>query len=333
MYWVVAFSDVCRKCPAFKPGYDMRIFYKLERILFFCCCIFILTPEVFASTSKLSMADKLQKLEQIEEAYFNGGKVSPIDISESLPLCFEKLFYINSRLPDLNNVKKSELIDLFKAAAKATFYSSDKKYALDMLRIFQALEVFGVPNKAVIAKLYDALLVTRLIDDAKKLGQKYPFAVTEPLPHFRTDRDIPDGSATEWVVSQASRTLTRRVVSLEKGAQVIVLSHPFCHFSRNAHEAITADSGLMKVMQPHTKWLVPQSPGFVFDPIQKWNAQHQDAAMTIAYSRKEWPSIKEWSTPVFYFYKDGALVTSFLGWPKEGNMSQLKSSLKMIGLE
>jgi len=54
----------------------------------------------------------------------------------------------------------------------------------------------------------------------------------------------------------------------------------------------------------------------------------------LAERREDWPFIKAWSTPTFHVLKDGQLIGSFEGWPREqGRRLQLAALLRHAGVD
>ena len=112
---------------------------------------------------------------------------------------------------------------------------------------------------------------------------------------------------------------------------MVVISHPLCHFSRNAMAAIEADPALSKAMA-RSLWLAPVDRKLNLEVIRQWNGEHPEHPMVIAFDRAEWPDFDSWSTPMFYFLRDGKLVSVVEGWPSEGNKEALLKAAEQIGL-
>jgi hypothetical protein len=124
----------------------------------------------------------------------------------------------------------------------------------------------------------------------------------------------------------------RRNVDLQRPAQVVIVSHPLCHFSQAAVQDIQADPVLDKVFREHAKWLVPQDAHLYFDIMQRWNREHPGREVTMTVRREEWPMIDSWSTPTFYFLENGVVSAKVEGWPKGGRRPELLAALRQVGL-
>ena len=88
----------------------------------------------------------------------------------------------------------------------------------------------------------------------------------EVVPELRSNALVP-GSPTELVVDPEARVLLRRSVDLQP-AQVLVVSHPECHFSQDAIRDIEADPVLREAFV-NAKWLGPQHNNLKFDAFQR----------------------------------------------------------------
>ena len=49
---------------------------------------------------------------------------------------------------------------------------------------------------------------------------------------------------------------------------------------------------------------------------------------------RDWPQFDSWATPVFYFMREGRVVATVTGWPKEGRARELHQAFaRMDGRE
>ena len=96
--------------------------------------------------------------------------------------------------------------------------------------------------------------------------------------------------------------------------------------------AIFTDPKLKAAMLGKVRWITPQDNRLSFEQIQQWNIEHPETRMSIVNLQKEWRDIDDWSTPTFYFFENGRLISKMNGWPKAGNRENLIANLKRIGL-
>lgn len=269
--------------------------------------------EIYHLARKLERAPGTdrQKGEALEAAYL---KHIPHELSSSA----------------LQTYGHAELKLLFRSNAEVASASKGTRYALNLELIFNALKERGIANSAQAEELYDAFIRSRLFDKAATfIAEKY-FVPSVRLPTFQIAADAVDGVPTEWVISETSRVAERRKANLSAPWLMVVVSHPHCHFSKNAAISILADTGLAARLKGHSKWVTPQDANFDFDDFQKWNRKYPDAAQTVVHRSDEWPMERFNATPIFYFLANGKVVSSFSGWPKEGNKEQLLAALAQV---
>lgn len=112
---------------------------------------------------------------------------------------------------------------------------------------------------------------------------------------------------------------------------IIVVSHPLCHFSNDARSFIK-NSKYRAVFESASLWVIPPSGSMYIEKVFNVN---KDSSLPFEYFyvMNEWPEIERWDTPSFYFYSNGLLVYTFSGWPEEGNIDKLEEGLLSIGVD
>jgi len=77
---------------------------------------------------------------------------------------------------------------------------------------------------------------------------------------------------------------------------------------------------------------VPPMRQLHVDRVALWNKLHPTQVMALAYKTKNWPIIDDWSTPIFYFVRNGIVVDKVVGWPKDGrNTPLLRAAISRFG--
>jgi hypothetical protein len=230
----------------------------------------------------------------------------------------------------LDHVSNRDLALLYDGAYREAFYVHDAGTIRDMAKFLDAMQERGIAAEDHYRNMYDTFAGARMFAGARALAKQHPVPDLEATPELR-EADLAPGQPTELAVDPNARVLLRRSVDLQP-AQVVVVSHPQCHFSHNAMRDIEADPVLREAFLKHAKWLAPQHDNLEFDAIQRWNREHPEMEHAIAYRDDEWPMIDSWGTPTFYFFKDGAVRAKVEGWPKEGSRTELLAALRQVGL-
>jgi hypothetical protein len=230
----------------------------------------------------------------------------------------------------LDQLHDSDLDLVFRAAQAAAFYTRDARHIRDMQSAIDELETRGLASRRHYMRAQETFIKARRIGEALELSRRHPDDV-EAVPVLREAAGIEPGQPTEWVVAPARPELLRRGVDL-RATQVLVVSHPRCHFSRAAMHDIEADPTLRQVFDAHARWLAPHDGSFSLDAIQRWNGEHPSQTIALAFRREEWPMIDSWETPTFYFLDDGVVVAKVQGWPRGGRRDELLTALRRVGL-
>lgn len=114
---------------------------------------------------------------------------------------------------------------------------------------------------------------------------------------------------------------------------MIAVGYPLCRYSARAAADISKDGRMWVLLQPHIKWLAPQSRNFDLDVLHEWNRKNPHAELSMVYKESEWPEIPGWATPNFYFFKDGKLLARVEGWPQEGRKDEMVAAMAKVGLK
>jgi hypothetical protein len=244
---------------------------------------------------------------------------------------YEQLFAFVRASQTLDEIDGPDLDLLFRAAYLAAFYTIDERHVRDMTTFLDELQGRELASEGHYMHMYEAFIKARMLAEARELARRHPLPELEALPELREAADLVAGRPTEWVVDPGKRELLRRSVDLQP-AQVVIVSHPRCHFSQAAMQEIQTDPVLGKIFHEHARWLAPQDTRVDFDVLQQANREHPEQETSLAFRRDEWPMIDSWGTPTFYFFKDGAVSAKLEGWPREGRRPELLAALRQVGL-
>lgn len=231
----------------------------------------------------------------------------------------------------LRKLSTPELKLVFRAANASAFYALRDHDLDSLLRAFAELSTRGATGDQHVRDVIGALVAARRFSEARRLAAKYE-SVTElesiPSVHEAARRfDAPTALDVK-----GDGSLVRKPFNVRAATQILVISHPLCHFSQNAVAAIESDPALRSVFLEHSRWLAPVDRKIYADVLSKWNAAHPIAKHSIAYNRQEWSQIDSWNTPSFYFLRHGKVIAKVTGWPQEGRRRELLDAAMAIGL-
>jgi hypothetical protein len=135
------------------------------------------------------------------------------------------------------------------------------------------------------------------------------------------------------ILSDDGLSVSQQPIRLSRAVDIVVIGHPQCHFSRDAVAAIEADPRLTAIFARHARWLMPQDGRMQPRRVAAWNATHPLARMSYIYRQRDWTVIDTWSTPTFYFFRNGRQVGKLIGWaPGDEGERALRKELDKLGL-
>lgn len=227
----------------------------------------------------------------------------------------------------------AELHMRFEAANIAAFYTLGATYVRDMRVVLDELAGRDEAMPRELGDMHGAYVASRRFDEARQLASTHGLEDVERIPRISDGTRAFPGGATALFLSQTSDGLARRPVELDAYTGIVVIAHPLCGFSRDAVAAIEQAPVLEALFRRHSIWVAPVDRRLHLETLREWNRQHPVARHAIAHARDEWPVITDWSTPTFYFLKDGKAVGRVTGWPSGGQRRALIEEAQRIGLD
>jgi hypothetical protein len=221
---------------------------------------------------------------------------------------------------------RDDLLEAFKAADIATFYSHDPALALELRGIYARLREHGIADPSHAEAVLGSLVLARELEAARAFNEEAMVVPEESL--IRLARAPALGADRRVILDVAGVELVPREVDISTGLRVLVVAHPGCGYSRKAADAIQADDMLREFFGRHAVWIAPPNREPTNASIINWNIKRPKQRLSVAYRASDWPMINDWSTPMFYLLHDGQLVKTLAGWPADGTtQEQLRTLL------
>lgn len=136
--------------------------------------------------------------------------------------------------------------------------------------------------------------------------------------------------ASAWAFDFEQQSLRQTALNIEQGPRVIFQFATGCPFCPRAAQDIQADERLSRLFQRCGALLTAVDGNFDMDDFADWQRKHPVSPPMLV---TDWSWLAEGaprSFPSFLFMKDGRLVETVRGWPKEGQASELLQALKKI---
>ncbi|UPG92809.1 hypothetical protein [Luteibacter aegosomatissinici] len=225
-----------------------------------------------------------------------------------------------SALPD------KDLRAWFLAAFYVIYYSDSPSHLGDLYLIRNVLVAHQADVRVETDYLFRALVMLRRFDEAKRLSTSSPGAF-ESIPDVAW---LPGARAADTpilVPDPNGRRLEVRPFRLRDDFTVLVVSHPLCHFSRNASRDITADGQLSHRLAGHIIWIEPPGQKLDMTATADWQRELGDQPVVLMNSQGEWPLLDSFDTPTFYVFRGKTLVGHKAGWAGPGDRAALSALL------
>ncbi|MCY0910652.1 hypothetical protein [Massilia antarctica] len=220
-----------------------------------------------------------------------------------------------SAIPD------DELAAFFAATQYLMFYTLDKSKLPLFEKIFDSLVDAHQATPDQYRQLLEMYYALREFEKANALIEQYnPHSLQGPITV--NDLTSPAARRTAWIF-QANRGLTRRAVDLQKGLHLIIIGSPYCGFTKRAVSQIEGDPTLAPLLREKVTVMAMHDFNFNYDVYTRWNRLHPSLPFTLTHSREEWPEVTHWVSPVFLFFRNGKLESTFSGWRKDGDVEKV----------
>lgn len=289
----------------------------------------MLPPYGHGHLDESSVEMRYARLQDVEDRTAGDAR----ERARQMTLAFDRDLAAEYSRERLASASDHQLEQLFQAASRVVFYAHEPAHAALLQRAAQALDARSKLTDEHRHDLYRAWVVTRNFDAANALARSHPDPELQVLPSIPAVEDPGPGRVVVWDPAEGAQALSARIVDRDAPARVVVLSHPRCGFSRRAIAAIEADPALSARLRD-ALWLAPPNGSLDLHDIQAWNRQHPDARLRYAVAMRDWPQFDSWATPVFYFMREGRVVATVTGWPKEGRARELHQAFaRMDGRE
>lgn len=223
---------------------------------------------------------------------------------------------------ELMRLSPRDVSAAFRAASDLAYYWPDQSHLDIAKNLFSELERRHLANTSNTASLYEAFFQVRRFDEMSQFYAAHPNDGLQVPPRL-IGAEGPAGLHRMLEIQNAT-TLKAGVVDVSKGAHIVVISNPACHYTRWAVDAIEHDKALSKVFSGHSTWLAPADRNISLTPFVLFNAAHPTLRINLVATDEGWPEVEAWQTPIFLFFKDGHLTDRIIGWPKEGSAAEVE---------
>lgn len=295
------------------------------RTLFLLLILFPLFGKCEESTAPAA----LHRLEAIEIAINNSDDSSTVGgrkLADAYALLFPAAY--RQQVTVSNDAKG--LLALFSAANMLEFYTGAPGFADQMRTSFDAIRRQGEPRASDYVRMYQAYISSEQFDKAREFLARYPNPAVQRFPDV-VGTIVRSPGMRLWKFDNEKNQVHQESFDMPRGAYIVVMSSPFCHFAQNAANDLAADPVLRTLMHGRSLWLTRIDRIFAPSAVQAWDARNPDFPMSVAANLPGWEQIDTWETPTFYFFYNGMLINRTKGWPSGGNKTAISEFFSRYG--
>ena len=239
-------------------------------------------------------------------------------------------YYYKTLEPSLNlkqieKISNTKLLEIISDYYYITYFVENKEICKLYLEYFNELHRRKLSNEVDVKHMYGSLINSKLFRDANKFYNRFSEFELKKLPIFNKSSNLAEDGAGLYILQQ-NGSLSKDSFKYSDGFEIIVISHQKCHFCKNAAKEISNDKDVLGFFSKYSTWLTPISGDLQIEALQKWNNVYPKLNIKYVESIKNFPELKYWSTPSFYFLKNGELLGSLRGWD-ENRLKDLKTSI------
>lgn len=239
---------------------------------------------------------------------------------------FSSAFPKADELPALSD---ESLSNIFRVLNTTVFYTSDARYMPEMQAVAEQIKLRGGLSPAQVNRLYGAYVRVRMFAEAERLVRAHRPQAPSPFPAI--SKDISFNAALPAVVKLQEEGLLITNIRPDSALRIVVTVGPYCAPSQRALRDISNDSALSAYFRRHALWLLPVDSDLHVDHLKRYSELAAVGNVGVAYDRTSWPLVDSWSTPIFYFLRDGRVISKVQGWPKGGRVEEVRRAIQSAG--
>lgn len=296
---------------------NFRYFHEISSLVLaasLACAVCIAAPIAQSD----SIPDRLDALIALDRQI---ASVSTRERRMQIEHLYAELFADEYSNTSLSRRTDEDIDELMRAAAIRAFHSLDVTSVDDLRATYTELEARGIATRYQAHALHKALLWHRRFEEAAAVAAR----ISLDVPAFEIERldQAVDTDPHVWLVGAGGARIEQRPLDIGDGPRIIMVAQPNCGPSQRAMAAIASDPETARLFGSRAAIVIPAKTDFDIRAVQRWNSTHPWLAMVFANAEREWPQIDTWETPVFYFFSDGNLRDTIIGWPNDDRIAEL----------
>jgi hypothetical protein len=264
----------------------------------------------------------------ISELDASGLDSGSIGYASAVANAYQQFSSSSMKTGKLSTLSDESLSSIFRVLNTVVFYTSDARYLPEMQSVAEQILLRGALSPAQVDRLYGAYVRSRMFAEAEQFLRTHRPQAQSPFPAISKDASF--NAALPAIIKLQEEGLLIANIRMDSSLQIVVTTGPYCAPSQRALRDISSDSSLSAFFRRHALWLLPVDSDLHVDHLKRYSELAAVGSVGVAYDRTGWSLVDSWSTPTFYFLRDGRVVTKVQGWPKGGRLEEVRRAIQNV---
>ncbi len=210
------------------------------------------------------------------------------------------------------------------------FYTNDSRISSKMEDLYWFLDIDKFIRDEDHKLVYEAYLITRQFDKAKKFRGRLHKMRAKDLSVVQINDANLNLKKPNLMNILSETQLMIQQFPINEFSGILIIASLNCYWSISALEELSSKKGQLDLKSNEIIVLAPQRDKDLVS-MNKWNKKHPSLPLHLVYDEALYADLDFNNVPKFYFYKSGTIVDSISGWnPDENPMNSFLKSLRKI---
>lgn len=264
---------------------------------------------------------------QLDAEGRDGGSVA---YSSAIAEAYKEFAVAMPPVGELPMLDDESLSNIFRVLSTTVFYTNDVIYLPAMQSVAERIRQRDGLSASQVNRLHGAYMRTRMFAEADKLFRTQNPRAPDPTPAISQESGFDARGPAVIRLQKDQEKLLIANERLDSPMQIVVTIAPHCAPSQRALRDISSDRSLSAIFHQHALWLLPVDESLHVEYLRLYSDLEAVGNVGVAYNRKAWPMIDSWSTPIFYFLRNGQVVNTVRGWPQGGRLEELRRAIENV---
>lgn len=226
----------------------------------------------------------------------------------------------------LKNLTVKELHTLYNSLSSLYFYSTLVDILFDIDSVIEAKKQRNENIDRFVLEQFHRYITAREYILAQEIVNLHPDLTFPPIPDIAHN-----GPLVKGVIQAKNQKLTVVPFTYASEKHLVIIGSPYCNASIRFFSWLHNSSDLVKKMNKNSMILLNESMFPDFNTLERLENLTSISTKQV-YKSKQFPEIKYWGTPSFYYVEKGVVKDRYEGWPHKKAELKFKEFLKRNAL-